>query len=73
MVGIPGNLLVPGPLVVTKVIENVKRSVMSRHRGARDAKDIRAPKADSRWKSDGKGVPKAAETLLKATTAGCRS
>ena len=69
MVGMPGNLLVLGPLAVKKMIKNVKRSAMPQRRGVRDAKEIRASKVNSRWKSDGRGVPKATETLLKASTA----
>jgi len=72
-VGVPGDLLVLGPLAVTKMIENVKRSVTPQHRAARDTKGVRASKVNSRRKSDGKDVPKATETLLKTTTAGRRS
>ena len=72
MVGMLGNLLVLGTLAATKMIKNVKRSAMPQRRGVRDAKEIRAPKVNSRWKSDGRGVPKATETLLKVTSEAMR-
>ena len=50
MLGTPGNLLVLGPLIVTKMIKNVKRSVVPRHGEEQDAKNIRAPGLESRMK-----------------------
>jgi len=50
MLGTPGNLLVLGPLTVTKMIMNVKRSVVSQHKGEQDVKNIRVHMLKSCWK-----------------------
>ena len=63
MFGVPGSL---DPLAVIK--KNVIRSMMPHCGGVRDAKSIRIPKAELCWKSDGKGVPKVTEVLVKGNS-----
>ena len=46
MLGMPGNLLVRGPLAVAKMIKNARKSIMPQYGGVRDMKCIRTPKVN---------------------------
>ena len=70
MLGMPGNLLVRGPLAVAKMIKNARKSIMPQYGGVRDMKCIRTPKVKLCWKSGGEGVPKMTEMAEKPSSPG---
>jgi len=65
--GRPGNFLVFDLTTVTKMIKNVRRSMIPQC-GVREVKCIRTPEVGVCQKSGGKGVPKATEILVKASS-----